>query len=309
MRYKILAIASTLSLLFSLSACSAFSEESSPSSTSDTYTIATSFYPITWLTEKIGGSHISVTPLTPPHVEPHEYELSPKEVTELEKTQAVIYASGFQPALDKAIEEAEIPHILDLSTSLDLLPLTMEDHAEDVDHDEHDHGTYDPHFWLDPQYMIDAGSAIATMLENNDPANAEKYRANFENLKSELNALKTDFHQGLQQCQSRILISEHSAFGYVAHTYDLEAMPLSLDSESEPGPARLKDLTSVIREKKIETIFAEEGTHATSTQALAEETGAQVLDISTLERAPETGDYLETMRNNLQRLREGLGCE
>lgn len=320
MHHKTLAAASVITLAFSLSSCAAFSDDSSPTSTDGTYTVTTSFYPITWLTEQIGGEYVTVTSITPPNVEPHEYELSPKEVTELEKTQAVIYASGFQPALDKTLEEVKDPHVLDLSTSLDLLPNEEAEHEDEHgehehgehehgEHSGHDHGAYDPHFWLDPNYMIEAGAAITAMLEENDPEHAEEYHANFENLKSELETLDAEFTQGLKECQTRVLISDHAAFGYLAHAYNLQPMPMSLDAETETSPARLKELSDVIKEKKVSTIFTEEGAQNGSTEALAQEAGVKTDAISTLERAPQDSDYLEVMRNNLQSIRKGLVCE
>lgn len=41
--------------------------------------VVASFYPMQFLAEEIGGSHVSVTNLTKPGVEPHDLELSPRQ--------------------------------------------------------------------------------------------------------------------------------------------------------------------------------------------------------------------------------------
>lgn len=309
MCHKILATASAITLLFSLSSCAAFSEDSPQVPNDGKYHVATSFYPITWLTEQIGGEYVTVTSLTPPNVEPHEYELSPKEVAELEKTQAVFYASGFQPALDKAIEEADVENVLDLSKDLRLLSMKYEDLTENITkHTSHSHGVDDPHFWLSPRYMRTASSAIASMLVKADPAHADTYRQNAEELNRELGIMNSRYAQGLQNCSARTLITDHAAFGYVAHDYDLKAMPLSLDAETEPSPARLEELKKVIKDEGITVIFAEEGTDDSAIATLAQDTGVEIASLSTLERAPENGDYLKKMEDNLNTIRHGLGC-
>ena len=309
MRRKILATASAIALLFSLSSCAAFSDDSSSVTTDGPYTVATSFYPITWLTEKIGGEYVTVTSLTPPNVEPHEYELSPKEVAELEKTQAVIYASGFQPALDKAIEEADVKNVLDLSKDLRLLSMKYEDAVNSIGKDDHhSHGINDPHFWLSPEYMMNASSAVASMLATIDPAHADSYRQNAEELESELGVMSSRYAEELENCWTTTLITDHAAFGYIADRHDLKAMPLSLDAESEPSPARLEELKKLIKDEDIKVIFAEEGTDDSAIATLAQDTGVTIAYLSTLERAPENSNYLKKLEDNLNTISDGLDC-
>lgn len=325
MRHKVLATASAITLLFSLSSCAAFSDDSSQVSNDGTYHVATSFYPITWLTEHIGGDYVTVTPLTPPDVEPHDYEFSPKEIAELEKTDLIIYTAGFQPALDNAITEIDSKHVLDLSPAVELVAnedADEHDHEgnhEDSEHhheseaDEHnhshDHGAYDPHFWLDPHRMIHAAQEIEKHLEELDSAHADYYRQRLGEVTAKLEALDAEFDAGLKNCQSRTLISNHDAFGYLARAYDLENHALSIDAESETSPARIKELAEIVKEEKVGTIFTEERTSSASTQALAEEAGVTLSSLSPLELAPTDGDYTEAMRVNLQSLRKGLMCE
>lgn len=309
MRHKILATASAITLLFSLSSCAAFSDDSSQTPNDGTYHVATSFYPITWLTEQIGGEYVTVTSLTPPNVEPHEYELSPKEVAELEKTQAIFYASGFQPALDKAVKEVDVENVLNLSKFLELLPMEHEDDANSKEEDgNHSHGTDDPHFWLSPEYMMNAALHITKNLSTADPAHADAYQQNYEELTDELGVMSSLYAQGLENCSIHTLISDHAAFGYIVHRHDLKAMPLSLDAESEPSPARLEELKKVIKDEGITVIFAEEGADDSAIAALAQDTGVEIASLSTLERAPENGDYLKKMEDNLNALTVGLSC-
>lgn len=61
--------------LTTLSACS--SSDPADGKGNGTLDVVASFYPMQYLAEEIGGSHVSVTSLTKPGVEPHDLELSP----------------------------------------------------------------------------------------------------------------------------------------------------------------------------------------------------------------------------------------
>ena len=138
---RVLSAAAAAALGLSLTACSALSTESSEPSGSDapkdasgTLSVAVSFYPIQYLAETIGGDHVSVTSLTPTNVEPHDYDLSGKEViSTLEGSSLVAYVAGFQPSLDKAVTQISGPTVVDLSGEVDL------QHHEGVE-DEDEHG-------------------------------------------------------------------------------------------------------------------------------------------------------------------------
>src|SRR6188472_3259990 len=69
--------------------------------------VVASFYPLAFAAERIGGDRVSVTNLTPPGAEPHDFELTPQDVARVQKADLVLYLShGFQPAVEKAIGDA-----------------------------------------------------------------------------------------------------------------------------------------------------------------------------------------------------------
>src|SRR3954449_11926578 len=70
-------------------------------------TVVAAFSPLAYAAEKIGGASFAVDNLTPPGAEPHDLELTPREVAGIEKANVVLYLShGFQPAVSKAVEQA-----------------------------------------------------------------------------------------------------------------------------------------------------------------------------------------------------------
>ena len=126
---RIVALGATLILAAGMSACSALKSESSSSASAPhtiapgkTLTVSTSFYPIQYLAEAIGGKLVKVSTVTPANVEPHDFELSGKATAELGKADLIAYVPGFQPSLDKAVKEVGSgPTVVDLSKPANLV--------------------------------------------------------------------------------------------------------------------------------------------------------------------------------------------
>ncbi len=129
--------------------------------------VVASFYPLQFAVQQVGGSHVSVTSLTKPGAEPHDLELSPQDVAAVADAGLVVYARGFQPAVDTAVDQEGSSHALDVAPTahLDLAaPAEGEDPnapgpavstpgsaAATTASASAPDGARDPHFWLDPQ--------------------------------------------------------------------------------------------------------------------------------------------------------------
>ena len=351
---RIVALGAALVLAAAMSACSALKSESSSSASAPhtiapgkTLTVSTSFYPIQYLAEAIGGPLVKVSTVTPSNVEPHDFELSGKETAELSKADLIAYVPGFQPSLDKAVKEVGSgPTVVDLSKSANLVHHEgveeEHEHSEEASasatdaasavataqsseagHDDHGHaehsqaeggedhdGDLDPHFWLDPQRMIKVAETLESSFAQVDPANANDYKAGLDKLKTALTNLDTQYTKGLSSCQHNTFITSHAAFGYLADRYKLTQASISgIDPETEPSPAEMANIKSVVKSTGVKTIFTEELVSDAPAKAIAAETGAETSVLSPLESKPERGDYTDAMTSNLERLKGALVCQ
>lgn len=325
---RALSAVAAAALGLSLTACSALSPDSSSSADSRTaggaagaLPVAVSFYPIQYLTEAIGGDHVSVTSLTPADQEPHDYDLSGKEVTStLEGASLVAYVEGFQPSLDKAVTQVNGPTVLDLSSKVDLKHHEgVEDEEEHADESadegahkeaDHDADSLDPHFWLDPVRMKSAATAIEEALATADPDHAEDYKTNLETLTSTLDGLDSSYQGGFSQCERKTFITSHAAFGYLADRYGLTQTSISgIDPEQEPSAADIAAAKKAVEDTGSTTIFTEELVSPETAEAVASETGATTAVLSPIESAPEDADYAGAMSANLDALRTALACK
>ncbi|WP_235001801.1 metal ABC transporter substrate-binding protein [Arcanobacterium ihumii] len=124
-----------------LAGCSGSGTDSKSSSKLN---VSTSFYPITYLVEKIGGDAVKVNDLTPPGSDAHGAELSPAEIAKMEKSDLVIYLETMSPSIDKAVKTAKIKETMEIGKSVGLLPRTeiaaVSEQLPNVDDAEgHDH--------------------------------------------------------------------------------------------------------------------------------------------------------------------------
>jgi zinc transport system substrate-binding protein len=248
----------------------------------DRQTVVAGFYPLAWAAERIGGQDFRVVNLTPAGAEPHDLELSPRDVAAIRGADLVAYVGGgFQPALEDAVADRD-------GASLDVLG-----RAED------------PHVWLDPIRFAEIAQEIGAALGR--PASGE-------DLAVALQALDEELSSGLGQCERRTLVTTHAAFGRLAARYGLTALSLAGRSpESEPSPQELERLVEKVRASRATTVFVEPLVSDRLAETVAREAGTEVAVLDPVEglsqeRLDAGEDYLSVMRSNLAVLRRALGC-
>ncbi|WP_020142557.1 metal ABC transporter substrate-binding protein [Terracoccus sp. 273MFTsu3.1] len=290
--------------------------------------IVTSFYPIQFATQQITGGRLPVTVLTKPGAEPHDLELAPQDIGGMTKARLVVYADGFQPAVDEAVGLVDAAKVLDVADVAKLVPASSDgsDHADESGtetephdtggtgdgHDGHDHGADDPHFWLDPSRYAAVAEAISARLSADDPENAPTYAKNTAVFVEKLSELDDEMRTGLRQCTVKELVTSHAAFGYLAARYGFHQHGITgVSPEAEPSAAALKAVGDLVRSAGVTTIYQETLVEPHFAQTVAESTGAKVATLDPIEgitSASVGSDYFEVMRSNLVTLRDGQEC-
>jgi zinc transport system substrate-binding protein len=255
--------------------------------------VVAAFYPLAYAAERVGGPAFDVHNLTPPGAEPHDLELTPREVARIQDASVVLYAShGFQPAVSKAVEQARGKKVDVLAG----LPLRAADGAEAG-------LTADPHVWLDPVLFARVVQKIGVAIDR--PATA---------LVADLRKLDAEYRQGLRDCKRHEVVTSHAAFGYLAARYGLEEVSITgLTPESEPTPQQLANVVRIVRRTHATTVFFETLVSPRLADTVAREVGARTAVFDPIEgltpAEQKRGDnYLTLMRRNLAALRKALAC-
>lgn len=252
--------------------------------------VVASFYPLQYVAQEVAGDHAEVTSLTAPGKEPHDAELTIKQVAEVAEVDVLVTLRGFQPSVDDAADQDVKGTVVDASDQL--------------------RGD-DPHFWQDPTRLAVVAGETADALAEADPDNAADYRTNAKRLEGELAALDKAYRDGLADCQVETVVVSHDAFGYLDR-YGLDVVGVAgISPDAEPSPARLQELAGLIERTGVTTVFTETLVSPAIAQTLADEVGVDTATLDPIEGlSDETADmdYLSLMKRNLGALEKAGGC-
>lgn len=301
--------------------------------------VLAAFYPYWYVAQRVGGDRASVGLMTEPGVEPHDLELSPRQVAEIGEVDLVIYQKGFQPAVDETVAQQAAEKQLDVNAALGRAPVaddhdhegetaeehaehaeadahdgeTAEEHAEHADEDTHEHGDLatDPHIWLDPDLYSRVATATADALSRIDPAGSAEYQQRAAGLRADLVTLDSEFRSGLGSCARRTVVVNHAAFGHLTERYGLEQVGINgLSPDAAPSPQHLNEVAEQIRSDGTTTVFTETLASPRLAETLANEAGVRTATLDPLEglAREDSRDFFSVMRDNLDALRTGLDC-
>lgn len=313
----ILKISFAALLTFTTAACSS-SSNNSDSGESTNITVAAGFYPIEEIVRTIGGAQVTVLGMTPPGEGAHDLQLTADQLADLEKAEVVFYlGDGFQPGLEKAIamlpDSVRTVDLLEKIAVRDVVP-QLEGTDGETDGETLESGK-DPHVWLDPANMIIMANTVRAVLLETIEADAETLNASADAYIADLTSLGADMDKGLADCQSRVIVTSHRAFEYLASRTNLKQVAIAgINPDSEPSVKSLEAIGQFAQENNVSTIFFETLLPADLATTLASEIGAKTDLLDPIEGFSQEdldngSNYIVAQRANLERLRRGLQCK
>ena len=244
------------------------------------------------LWKKIGGDKVDVHNLVPSGTEPHDWEPSSKDMLNLNSADVLFYNGlGMESWIDKVkgAVNGEKPKYVELSAPFE-------------------HTKNDPHIWLDPKNVITMSQEICDTLSDLDPSNKEYYNENLATFTEQLNNLDNDFKTQLSNVSNKKIVVSHEAYSYLCSAYGLEQTSIDgISADSEPSPAKMKEIADYIKANNVKYIFFEELVSPKIAQSLADETGVQLLALNPFEGLEQEdidngADYISVMEENLKNL-------
>jgi zinc/manganese transport system substrate-binding protein len=302
--FAALALLSVLGLLASCGGGSKDNASSVTTASSRPLVIATT--PILGdLVRQVGGDQVDVDVLIPLGADPHDFEPSAAQAAQLRDASLIVANGlGLEERLESALDGAQkdgVP-VFDVGEELDPLSIGTADkeetHAEDDGHghkddghghkdeapaqeEAHNHGTEDPHVWLDPERMATAASLVATQLATTTGLDAAPFQERAATYAEAARAAETEARALLAElpADQRKLISNHDALEYFAQRFNLEVIGTVIPGGStlaEPSAADLSDLVALIEANNVKAIFSESTVSSKLIESLAREVGSQV---------------------------------
>lgn len=310
-------------VLVLLSACSQTNSDVS----SDKIRIITVNFPPADFSRMIGKDLVEVRQLLLPGVESHVFEPTPQDIIEIREADLFIYGGGLSDTwVENLLKDNEISPdntliMMDYVTAVTEEIIRGMQHEHDQDHageidddDNHHRQEKDEHVWTDPKNAIKISEAIQDKLIALDPDNAGEYRTNYNAFAKKLNDLDDKWSSAVADNERDVLIfADRFPFRYLTDAYGLKyyaAFP-GCSAETEPNPATIVFLINKVRDESIPYIFTIEMSNQALAKTVAEETGAEILQLHsihnrTVEEAAEAVSYLELMYKNLENVTKAL---
>lgn len=235
----------------------------------------------------------------------HDYTLSMEDMKKLERADVIaLNGAGLEEFLEDALATSDAA-VLYCSEGIELLENRSHHHedGDEEDHDGHDHGHWDPHYWMDPRRAAQMVENLGIGLSALDPDNQETYFQNSAGIQALMLARDESARELLDQYLSSgaSLITFHDGFQYFADAYGLTLLA-SIEEEagSEASAHEIVEITELVKEHDIPVIFTEVNGSDATANAIARETGCRVAQLSMLMDGPDSGldNYLSGITGN-----------
>jgi len=274
-----------------------FSAASDFESDSEKIKIFVSILPQAYFVERIGGEHVDVDVMVGPGQSPATYEPTPHQMSDLEHTE--IYFRIGVPFENQMLRKIhEIFRKLDMVDCQDNIELRRM--ADMAGHEDHGHGAYDPHTWLDPVAAITISQNIYEALVRHDSTHKDEYKNNLDSLLADLDNLHREIAAMLEPYAGRRFFVFHPVYGYFADRYNLRQTAVEVEGK-EPSARQLAQFIDIAGEDSIAVIFVQPQFSTKTAEIIARSIGGSVVKID-----PLAVDYIENLRNIAFRLAEGL---
>lgn len=251
----------------------------------------------------VGKDKVEISTIIPDGTEPHDFEPKAQDLVNLSTANVFVYSGlGMEAWVDEAIKAADNTTLIAVEASKGAEVIENTD-PEEVE----EHGQYDPHIWLSLKGAELEVKNIKDALVQADPSNKDYYETNYNDFISQLETLFNEYNGKFQSVEKKSFVTGHAAFGYLCRDFGLEQNSVEdTFAEGEPSAQQLTELVEYCKENKVTTIFAEEMASPDVSQTLANEVGAKVETIYTVESNEDDLTYLDRIKDNLAEIYDSL---
>ena len=275
-------------------------------------TILASTYPVYLAAKAVtdGVDGVAVERLNPGEVSClHDYTLTVTDMKKIETADVVaLNGADLEEFMEDALA-ASSALVIDCSEGVSLLENA--DHVHTEEEDGHDHGHFDPHYWMDPDNMAQVGENLYAGLNQADPDHQEQYRDNAQAAAAQLQDFAGSARAALATAlegngvELSGLVTFHDGFRYFAQFLDVPLLASIEEEEgSEASAKEINEITALIKEYNLPVIFTEVNGADATANAISRETGCAVAQLTMLMDGPDGGtlsnDYCGGLMENIR---------
>jgi manganese/zinc/iron transport system substrate-binding protein len=262
------------------------------------------------LVQNVGGSHVEVTQLMGPRVDPHLYKASAGDVRLLSNADVICYSG-------RNLEGKMGDLFVRMARQRPTFAVT--EHIDDDAVLEDDDGHWDPHLWFDVSLWSKGVGAVRDVFEQFDPKHAADYRKNAADYQARL----AELHRWVQKeiasipPERRVLVTAHDAFRYFGKAYGIEVKAIQgISTEDEASVKQINELVQFIATRQIKAVFVESSVPRKYVEALQEgclkgrghrvEIGGELFSDAMGDPGTPEGSYEGMIRHNVNTIVKAL---
>ena len=218
------------------------------------------------MVEQVAGDKATVTTIVGPDADAHLYAPTTGDAVAVSEADLVIVNGlGFETWSAKLIDASGTDAAIAVATT-GITPLLVE-------------GEIDPHAWNALSNAIIYVDNIEAALSAASPEDAAIFKQNADAYRAQLDRLHRRALADIASlpADSRIVVTAHDAFGYLADAYGLTFLaPQGIDTEAEPSAKELAKLIGFLNETGAGALFVENIANSDLITQISRETGLQI---------------------------------
>lgn len=262
--------------------------------------IEVSFNAIKDFAEAVGGDKVEVKVIIPNGTEPHDFEPKAGDIIGLGDAKIFVYNGlGMETWVDNVLNSIDNKNLISVDASAGSKAIAV--------NTNNGKGQYDPHLWLSLKGAEVETGNILNALVKADPSNKSYYEKNYKAYYNKLENLYNEYNIKLGKLKNKDFVTGHAAFAYLCRDFGLKQNSVEdVFADGEPSANKLKELIDYCKANNIKTVFVEDMVSPRVTETLANEVGAKVQRIYTVESKEDKKDYLQCMKENLENIYNSL---
>jgi zinc transport system substrate-binding protein len=263
--------------------------------------VYTTFYPMTYFAERIGGDLVDVVCPLPADEDAIFWQPDDATIRDYQRADLIV-TNGAE--FEKWLLKVSLPEARVVDSTAQITEEFIE-FGQSITHShgpagEHAHEGIDGHTWLDPLNAIRQAEEICAGLKVVLQGHEDALETRCDALVAELEALDTELRALTEKYGGQPILASHPAYNYLAQRYEWNVINLDLDPETMPDEETLAGIKTVLEENPAKFILWESAPTAEIAARFTADLGLTSVVFSPCEQPDDAGDYLAIMKRNVK---------
>lgn len=260
-------------------------------------------YPLAYFSERIGGDAIELRYPVEADIDPAFWEIPDEVIVSMQSAEAILLNGA---TYEKWLPMTALPDSTVFETAsgfsdqfIVVKDATVHKHGDGVEH-SHDGIAFTT--WLDFGLARKQATVVRDVLARVVPDSAEEIGENAAKLDADLARLDEDFRKAGKALEGTLLFGSHPVYQYLARAYGFAIEAVHWEPEIVPDTEAFGELEELAKKHPAKWMLWEGEPAAASVEKL-KAIGVSSIVVAPCGNRPENGDWLATMRANLEALR------